>query len=250
MSEIVTFDAALVAQSQQIKKLADALVIWDDEQYKEATDFASNCQSAIKSIEARRQEIKAPFLDACRDIDAQAAALKEPFEYAKKTAQNLAYEYKVAQEKEVERLRQEALKKAEEERKRLEKEAEVEEAKVAEVATEEEKLEQQAKAMEIRAQAESVGTVTPIVSTVKNNAGMSAKVKRSATVTDKVAFIKWIAANIDSNPFFANFVDFKTGAINNFLKTNIDVKKMDGVLIEEVVTLSSRSKKAKTVLDS
>ena len=79
MSEIVTFDAAIVAQSQQIKKLAEALVIWDDEQYKEATDFASNCQSAIKAIESRRQEIKAPYLDACRDIDAQAASLKEPF---------------------------------------------------------------------------------------------------------------------------------------------------------------------------
>ena len=250
MSEMITFDAAIVAQSQNVKKLAEALIIWDDDQYKAATDFASNCQSAIKAIETRRQEIKAPFLDACRDIDAQAAALKEPFEYAKKTAQKLAYEYKLEQEKEAERLRQEALKKAEEERKRLEKEAEIEEAKVAEASTEEEKLEQQAKAMEIRAQAESVGTVTPIVATVKNNAGMSAKVKRTATVTDKVAFIKWIAANIDSNPFFANFVDVKASAINNFLKTNIDVKKMDGVLIEEVVTLSSRSKKTKAVLDS
>ena len=230
-------------KSQQVVRLAEALVVWDDEGYKAATDFASSCQTAIKMIDSRRKEVKAPDLQACSSIEAQANELKEPFEKAKSIAQKLALDYKIEQNRKAEEARQKALEAAAAERARLEKEAEIEEAKVVEQATHEERLAQEAKVMAIKNQAQSVGVVTPIVKPVKSNAGLTIKTKFKPEVIDMKAFIKWCAANVDANPAVVTFLKVEQGKLNTFVNATQGAQKMDGVSIQQVTSVSSRAKK-------
>lgn len=233
----------IVAKAQDIVVVAKGLIVWDDEQYAQASDFASTCKSIINIIEQRRVAAKKPFKEACDAIDAQAKELKAPFYDAMEIARKTAYEYKLVKERQAEAARIKALEEAAAERARLEAMAKVEEAKVVEAETHEDRLAQEAKVIAIKNQAQSVSAVTPIAPTVKSNAGVSAKKKLRPNVVDMAAFIKWCAANIDSNPAVVTFLKVEQGKLNTFVNSTMGAVKMDGVSIEQVTSLVTRAKK-------
>lgn len=230
-------------EANKVVDLAKAIVVWDAEGYKAASDFASNCKTAINKIEERRKEVKSPYKQACDDIDAQAKAMKAPFEEAMRIAQTTAYEFQCEQNRKAEEARQQALREAAEERQRLEKQVEIEEAKVVSTMTHEERIAQEAKVIDLKNQAQTVGAVTPIVKTVKSSAGVVTKTKFKPEVIDIVAFVKWCAANIDSNPAVSNFLEVKQSKLNTFVTSMNGEIKMDGVSIVKETVISSRAKK-------
>lgn len=214
-------------KSLKVKAMAEALVVWDDEGYKAATDFASSCKAAINAIEKRRVAVKEPYKKAVDAIDSKAKELKKPFEEAMKIAQDLSYAYLREQERKKEEARQKALQEAAAERAKIEKQLEIEEAKV----------------IDLKNQAQSVGAVTPIKETVKSNAGLTLKKKFKPEVVDMAAFIKWCAANVDTIPAVVTFLKVEQGKLNTFVNATQGAQKMDGVSINQVTSVSTRAKK-------
>ena len=230
-------------KSLKVKAMAEALVVWDDEGYKAATDFASSCKAAINAIEKRRVAVKEPYKKAVEAIDSKAKELKKPFEEAMKIAQDLSYAYLREQERKKEEARQKALQEAAAERAKIKKQLEIEEAKVVETTTHEERIAQEAKVIDLKNQAQSVGAVTPMKETVKSNAGLTLKKKFKPEVVDMAAFIKWCAANVDTIPAVVTFLKVEQGKLNTFVNATQGAQKMDGVSINKVTSVSTRAKK-------
>lgn len=234
-------------QAQLVLKEAENIIIFNDDDYKAACDFAVKCQNAIKSIDKAREEARKPLREQMDMIQAKAKQVSEPFEKAKGIAQMAMHSYVEMQKKRQQEAERKAREEAEKERKRLEEEAKkIEEAvEVKENATFGEKIMAQAETQRIRSEIQKVGTVVEVVSVPKKTAAMVVKKSYVAEIISPEALIEFIAKKYKENSIFLGFVKFDMGKINKFINAAGPDYKIDGVDFKIKETITTRASRAK-----
>ena len=138
-SPIVVLAPELLDRIRNLRKQADALKVDDGESAKEAATLLSAATDAAKTVESQRQEIKKPFLEIGRRIDAKAKTVSSEIEAIKQATRKQLTAYEAEQERrrrEAERKRQEELARLEEERRRREEEEKKRQEEQARIETE------------------------------------------------------------------------------------------------------------------
>lgn len=246
------FDLALPhlqEKGQAVLKQARAIFIFDQADYDEAAAFAATCQTALKTIEAKRAELKKPVVEQGRAIDQAAKELAAPFLEAKEIAQGQCVAFMREQEAKRREAERKAREEAEAERKRLEAEAQ-KLAAAAEISdTVEEQIEAENKAAELKDQARQVAAVVPVYEVPQTNANLSIRRAYKCTVTDLGAFVRYIADHCEQNPNLLNFVKVDLPKVNKFVTATSNSIALGGVAvtIEEKAVSRSRAPKADVI---
>lgn len=271
MNETVTVatpdSAALATTAQRALDNARSMVIDSDAMYQCAAEDLSGIKKKYKDLDEQRTGIVRPLNDAVRRVN---ELFREPLDFltqAESTIKRAMLTYQDEQEKkrrqEEARLRAEAEKKAAEERARIEaqRKADEERARLETARLEEErqaaiakgdtvaaakteaKIERVAEVAEIKdASAEQQAAavyIAPVVPTfaAPTVKGVATKGTWKGEVTDKLALVKFVAAN----PQFLNLLDPATKEINAIAKALKANANIDGVRVFEEKSIASRA---------
>lgn len=271
MSETITVatpdSAALTSNAQRALDSARTMIIDSDAMYQCAADDLAAIKKKAKDLEEQRTGIVKPLNESVKKINDLFRAPLDFLAQAESTIKRAMISYQDEQEKkrkqEEARLRAEAEKKAAEERARIEaqRKADEERARIEAERLERERQEALAKgdtvaAAKIEAKAEKAAEVAdikaaaseqqaaavfvaPVAATIAppSAKGVSIKGVWKAEVTDKLALVKFVAAN----PQFLNLLDPATKEINAIAKALKDNARIDGVKIYEDKSLASRA---------
>lgn len=251
------------SKADLVLQQANALVIFEAEDYKEVEAFAQDCQDMIKQIDAKKEEIYRPLKNQIDEISSQAKELKAPFEEAKRIAQGVCVAFMKDQEEkrriaeakareEAEAERKRLLAEAEAERKRLEAEAKEanEQAKnsdsfedriEAEAKAKEVEIQAKTKAIEVESQIAQVAPVVPIVHVPKSSAAISVKTKWVATVDNMAVFVKYVADH--SELLLSLKLDMP--ALNKYVNATNGQVKIPGVSFRKEETIRTSSRRTK-----
>jgi colicin import membrane protein len=260
--------SALSGSAQRALDSANSMVIDSHEMYQIAGEDLANIKRRQKELEEQRTGIVKPLNEAVKRINDMFRAPMEFLTQAEGILKRRMLTYTEEQERkrraEEAKLRAEAERRAAEERTRLEAQRRADEERAR---IEQEKLERErqvaleagdtVKAAKIEARVEGVqealeiksdavaqqfslvgsAPVVPITAAAPTIKGISSRGVWKAEVTDKLALVKFVAAN----PQYINLLEPATkelGAIAKALKANAVI---DGVRIYEDKILSSRS---------
>ena len=231
-------------KSEAVVMEAQALMIWSDEDYTQAEEFAVGCRTMIKAIKDKHTELKRPIIDQGRAIDAEAKELALPFEKALNIAQQTILAYR----KEQEQKRIEAERKAREEalaeRMRLQAEANKLRAEAEKETDHDARILAQAEAIKVEESINQVSATVEIVHTPKASAAAIVKRQFECNVVSPMDFLKYIVANCEQQPALLNFIKFETAKMNKFVNATQGSIKFDGVEFVITEKVSTRAKRA------
>lgn len=206
--------ASLAKQTEDVLREAANIAITSPVMFDIAGSELKSLKAAAKEIEGREERIKRPLMVALEEVRALFRPAKEGYAKAINIVNTAMVTYSAEQRRIAEERQRAADEAAAEERRKLEAAAAAARTEAAAREREAQALaqagdaeaaaaaKQQAEAIAVAAAAaaEEAAIVTaPVVApTTPKVAGLSERGTWSAEVTDKRAFIQWVAANIDS----------------------------------------------------
>lgn len=213
--------SALIAEGEDARDTAAFLVIVDEESLKTAVNEMNGMTSRVKALEKIRKSITSPMDVAKKNVMALFKPAIEGYQDGIATIKRAIGDYTLAQEKAAAEARAKAEALAAAERKALEQ-------KAAEAESPEEAgAIQEAAAMVVAAPA-------PVATTKAK--GMSTTKRLKGTVTDLVAFLRYVA----DHPELLGCVEVKAGALDRYIAATGGVVQIPGVTIKQEVIVSSR----------
>jgi hypothetical protein len=109
-------------RAQKLARMAAGLVVADAATMQSGNQLMTEAHAMLKELEAARTRLKKPITDLGREIDRVVAAVADPLEAAKKSAQGKVIAFQRAEQAKAEAARREAEEKARQEREAAEKE--------------------------------------------------------------------------------------------------------------------------------
>lgn len=246
--------AALLQDGELAKSSASQLVIDSDTMYELAGEELAAAKKALNDLEEMRLKVSKPLHDAKTANDANFKTIKAPWEAAEKKLKAAMIEYQDKQEQKrlEEQRKAEAL--AAEQRREAEAaalqaqqqaDAALEEAANAVNPEQEAQAMQRAEALEAAAndhlmEAEIAAPATIVVPKATAR-GTSLRGTWGASVTDKLALIKHIAANAEQNPDLLMLLDVNDSALNKRAKALENNLNLPGVKPEFKRSIAARA---------
>lgn len=228
----------LTIAAQDALEVAKALQIDSPATFALAGEELIAVKTTIQQLTARREEITKPLTAAHKSV---MALFKPPLDYWEQTKDVYATRM-VAYQTEQDRLRRQ-------EQARLAEIARQEREKLEEAARQKMKAAQKAKdaeaVLEAQAQWEIAATHTaPVVQEEKIvSAGNSMRETWKAQLSDKKAFIKYIAAECDQHPDLLDYVEANTTVLNAAARLQKSNLRVAGVTVTKETGITSRTSK-------
>lgn len=195
---------------------ANALTVDSQVSYERACAVLREIRDVRRQIEADRKQLKEGVLAAGRAIDSKAKVADAPWLEAEAVLAPRITAYMAEQE----RARREEQRRLEEEQRRIAEEEQLRAAEAAQSAG--------ASVAEVEAILDEVPQVQTIIAPprVQRVAGISTPETWSAEVTDKAAFVRWVAANGQFD-----FVDVRLPALNAMARAQRNNLQIPGVRV-------------------
>jgi hypothetical protein len=121
-AETVALPARLDAQPPAIADLRNCIIV-DDETYQQTAKTLANFKHELKVLTELEEKAKRPHLDALKQVRADYAVLKQPYEEGEAILKKILIDYDTKQQQERDRLQREANELARKEREKLERRA-------------------------------------------------------------------------------------------------------------------------------
>lgn len=210
---------------------AKVLVIDSDTMYELAAEELGTVKTTLVQLETMREAVSKPLFQAQKANNDNFKVIKAPWEQAESTLKTAMLGWVEKKEAEAEAARKQAeadaaaaRKEAEEREAEARKQAEAALEKAAGAGTEEAQVEAMAQAEQAEAQAESFALEAAIVAAAPvfvprpSAVGTQLRGTWKATVEDKLALIRHIAANAEANPDLLLLVDIDAASLNRRAK--------------------------------
>jgi hypothetical protein len=256
----VPTSAELMGPADAAYRDAVEVVIDSDDMRDVAVEERNTYKAKWTELEERRKSITQPLMQAKAAVDALFKPALERLDSARQVLDKAILTYNAAQEakRREEQARLEAAAKAERERaeaeaRKAQEEADRLAAQAAQAATAEEAERLEAAAQEAQQNAAAAAVVAetivaPVALPETKMAGASVRKTTDFEVVDKAAFIKWIAAQLDTAPHLANLLVEDSVRLRAHCRTYgpdpIGKQQIPGIRIYEKGSIASARKAA------